>query len=160
MESIRNKNFMICGLKVLRCCTKSHDFVRSLSGVMQINTYLISKRPSYISGSIWAKFASAFTHLTADSQVSDLLNGRILFLNPTFPPWYSVKFQINYAYNCTVISKLMYQSTGMCAVCQYLISLNHWTSLSSLYQTQNTNKQHKKQSLLELTYSDSLVQHQ
>ena len=26
-------------------CTKSHDFVRTLSGVMQINTYLISKRP-------------------------------------------------------------------------------------------------------------------
>ena len=26
-------------------CTKSHDFVRALSGVKQINTYLISKRP-------------------------------------------------------------------------------------------------------------------
>ena len=27
MESIRNKNSMIFGIKVLRCCTKSHDFV-------------------------------------------------------------------------------------------------------------------------------------
>ena len=28
-------------------CTKSHDFVRPLSGVMQINTYLMSKRPDW-----------------------------------------------------------------------------------------------------------------
>ena len=30
-------------------CTKSHDFVRALSGVKQINTYLISKRPRSVS---------------------------------------------------------------------------------------------------------------
>ena len=32
-------------MTVIIIITKSHDFVRPLSGVMQINTYLISKRP-------------------------------------------------------------------------------------------------------------------